>query len=114
MRLNRGAGLLRIGRDDAHKHHEERHVIPGPAAQPANPPLAEARVDRDWSLQAQESGFEAHACDIHARQRRRVKASGRTTTWQVTSPTGHVTVGSSGETESAGRLAGLKTISLVK
>src|SRR5207245_520250 len=43
--------LLLVGLGDAHQHHEKCQAIPGPPAEPADPPLAEVRVDRDWSFQ---------------------------------------------------------------
>ena|SRR5437899_6192032 len=70
--------LFLVAFGDAHQHHEKCQAIPGPPAEPADPPLAEARVDRDWSFQAQESGFEAHACDIHGSGAAHSQGIGRT------------------------------------
>src|SRR5439155_24174909 len=84
--------LFLVAFGDAHQHHEKCQAIPGPPAEPADPPLAEARVDRDWSFQAQESGFEAHACDIHGSGAAHSQGIGRTKPpSKVTSRTGDIT-----------------------
>src|SRR2546422_1639498 len=70
--------LFLVAFGDAHQHHEKCQAIPGPPAEPADPPLAEARVDRDWSFQAQESGLEAHACAIHGSASAHSQGIGRT------------------------------------
>jgi len=58
-RLSLG-GRARGGTLNLHRHHEVGQPVPGPAAQPGDLPIAEARANRDGCAKAEELGFELH------------------------------------------------------
>ena len=51
---------LLLGGYDAHDHHEIRQLVPGPAAQPTNLPIAETRSERDRRLEPKKLSFQLH------------------------------------------------------
>jgi hypothetical protein len=47
---------------NAHDHHQIAKSVPGPASQPTDLPIAEARANCNWCREAQEFGFQWHCC----------------------------------------------------
>src|SRR5262252_11126688 len=62
--------------DGARNHHQVRQPIPGPAAEPADPLLAEAGADGDRAAQAQVFRFQSHGDTFMARTASTVKFPG--------------------------------------
>src|SRR4030088_1136250 len=47
---------------NVHHHHQIAKPVPGPAAQPTDLPIAEARANCDWYREAQKFRFQWHCC----------------------------------------------------
>ena len=45
-------------------HHDVRQPVSGPAAEPRNDPIAEARTNRDWCEEVEEFGFWLHGVTV--------------------------------------------------
>src|ERR1700674_5094574 len=47
---------------NVHDHHQIAKPVPGPASQPTDLPIAEARANCDWCREAQKFRFQWHCC----------------------------------------------------